>query len=121
MIQSGSIIGPAVAIDLGGPPAPNVIVDPHLAYSLYAEAEGDKRIRLGEIASSFGAEFIAKRLQGIADNIYFPQPGATPKFKGMPVQTGWLVVAIRPQKLAEAAAQLNCEPSPELRANAGQQ
>jgi hypothetical protein len=93
-----------------------VIVDPHLAYSLYAEGGSDNRIRLGEIASSFGAELIAKRLQGVADNIYFPQPGAVPRFDKMPLQLGWLVVAIRPQKLAEAAAQLNSALSPELRA-----
>jgi len=121
MIHRDSIVGPPVTIDLGGPPAPNVIIDPHLAYSLYAEGGGDNEIRLGEIASSPGAELVANRLRGIADKTYFPQPGVVPRFDRMPLQLGWLVVSLRPQKLSRAIAQLGPAALPELRADAGRE
>ncbi len=121
MIDRASIVGPPVVIDLGGPPAPNVIVDPHLAYSLYAEGGGDNEIKLGEFASSPGAELIANRLRGVANRIYFPQPGVIPRFDKMSLQPGWLVVAIRPQKLPEAIAQLGPATLHEPRADAGRE
>lgn len=121
MLRRESILGPPVPIDLGGSAAPNSVVDPHLAYSLYAEGSGVHRIKLGVVASSFGAEAVARRLRDVADVIYFPEPGIVARFEESPLQEGWLVVVIRPKKLSDAIAGLTSPQGNETTAGASRE